>query len=277
MNIREAIIMIRSKLSPLLGEYALPQAEQILESLLHISRTDLYLSGNRVLNSKFIDELNSIVQRRLTGEPLQYILGKVYFYSREFSVTKDVLIPRPDTEVLIEQVLSNEKQKRCLFADVGTGSGIISCILTEEKPDWTGIGIDISAEALKIAKSNRKTGNLHFLRADLLSSIKHLRIFDFLVSNPPYISEEDYKNLDASVRDFEPPQALYGGYDGLQFYRRLAIDSRRLLRSSSNIYCEIGYNQELMVKSIFKENGWKKIQVVKDLNNLPRVIIASYF
>jgi release factor glutamine methyltransferase len=275
MNIHEALKLFQDSLGSKLGDHCLPQAEQTLETLLHCNRTELYMHKEKQLSPEIISRLESIIDRRLNGEPLQYILGNVFFYNREFRVTPDVLIPRPDTEVLVEQVLSIEKSKGCLFADVGTGSGIISCILSEERPGWSGIGIDISKEALKVAISNRKTSNLNFVCADLLSAMSKAPRFDFLVSNPPYISADELKTLDISVRGYEPLLALYGGIDGLLFYRKLAEESSGHLVAGGRLYCEIGYNQEQMVKSIFTSFGWERFRVIKDLGGNSRVIITE--
>lgn len=275
MNIREALKLFQEKLGLKLGDYCLPQAEQTLETLLQCKRTELYINKEKLLSSEVISRFKSIIQRRLNGEPLQYILGNVFFYNREFKVTPDVLIPRPDTETLVEQVLSIEKSTECLFADIGTGSGIIACILAEERPKWNGVGIDISTNALKIAASNRQTSNLKFICADLLSAIKEKPRFDFIVSNPPYISANELKTLDSSVRDFEPLIALYGGVDGLLFYRKLAEKASDYLVEGGKLYCEIGYNQEQMVESIFNSYGWEHPRVVKDLGGNPRVLITA--
>ena len=275
MNIHEALKLFQDRLGLKLGDYCLPQAEQTLETLLACNRTELYLHKGKQLNPEIISQLESVIDRRLNGEPLQYILGSVFFYNREFRITPDVLIPRPDTEVLVEQVLSIEKSGKCLFADVGTGSGIISCILAEERHGWSGVGMDISKEALKVAISNRKTSNLNFVCSDLFSALSNVPRFDFIVSNPPYISADELKTIDISVRGYEPLIALYGGVDGLLFYRRLAEEASGHLVAGGRLYCEIGYNQEQVVKSIFKSFGWEKFRVIKDLGGNSRVIITE--
>ena len=274
MNIGQAIRFITEKLSPVSGEFALPQTEQIFESLLKCSRSELYLHSDIPLDSSTLRSLQSILERLLQNEPLPYVLGKTYFYSREFIVNARVLIPRPDTETLVDQVLANEKQNECFFADIGIGSGIISCILTEINPGWKAVGVDISIEALRVARVNNRKSTVYLLRADLLCAFRQSEEFDFLVSNPPYISEGEMNTLDPSVRDYEPVTALYGGGDGLDFYRRLASDSKNLIKSSGRIYCEIGYNQEFHVKEIFSSEGWTEIEITKDLAGRSRVIRA---
>ncbi len=274
MTTGQALQFLKNKLTPLLGDLALPQSEQILQFILSCSRSELYLNLSTELDKSLIPQMSAILERSLSGEPLPYITGKAFFYSREFAVTPDVLIPRPDTETLIEAVLANQKQKQCLFADIGTGSGILSCILTEHNTGWKAIAVDISFSALKVARSNCRSG-IYFICADLLSSFKAMPVLDFIVSNPPYISADEMKVLDSSVSDFEPHRALYGGRDGLDFYRKLALGSSAFLKSEGRIYCEIGYNQELQVREIFKDSGWSDISVIKDLSGNFRVIMAT--
>jgi release factor glutamine methyltransferase len=273
MNIIDTLHFIQSQLKSSVGEFALPQSEEILQSLLQCSRSTLYLRSKESVDPNIIKTIESIVKRRLKGEPLQYILGKVFFYSREFNVTPDVLIPRPDTEILVEQVLLHEKKQSCFFADIGTGSGIIACILTETQPEWKAIGIDISYKSLLIAKSNIQSP-VHLLCGDLLKSIKEKSLFDFIVSNPPYISDTAINALDPGVKDFEPWHALSGGIDGLQFYRYLSSEAHHVLIPGGALYCEIGFDQEAAVKELFFTRGWKDLRIFKDLGGHARVIRA---
>ena len=273
MNTVEALKYIQSRLHPTIGGHSIGQSETILELILKCSRTALYLD-NKIISSDLLSEIDSIIDRRLTGEPLQYILGKVFFYSREFTVSPEVLIPRPDTEILVEQVLLHEKKTNCCFADIGTGSGIIACILTESNPGWKGIGVDISYKSLLIARQNVQTG-VNLLCSDLLKAIKMDKQFDFIVSNPPYISESELETLEPQVKDFEPRRALSGGKDGLDFYRYLANDTKYWIKPGGYIYCEIGYNQEYEVMELFSINDWEDISSVKDLGGNSRVIRAK--
>jgi release factor glutamine methyltransferase len=273
MTVYEALRFIQSQLQPAIGDYAVPQSEEILETLLKCSRTELYLKSKDHLDQLFTDQVDVIINRRLQGEPLQYILGQVYFYSREFAVTPDVLIPRPDTEILVEKVLLHEKNRDGNFADIGTGSGIIACILTEENPGWNALAIDVSYRSLLVARQNIRS-QVHLLCADLLNSIKPNHLFNFIVSNPPYISATEMNALDHDVVDFEPHRALFGGNDGLDFYRYLSLQASNWIIKGGAIYCEIGYNQENEVKELFSNNGWRGIAIFKDLGGNPRVIRA---
>jgi release factor glutamine methyltransferase len=215
-----------------------------------------------------------VISRRLTREPLPYILGSAFFHSKEFLVSNAVLIPRPDTEVLVEEVLEIEPEGPLFFLDVGTGSGAISESLARQRPQWKGVGLDISVMALKIARTNCSV-QIGLVCGDLFSALKTGRHFDFIVCNPPYISEKEMAELDPSVRNFEPMSALFGGTDGLDFYRALAEKSEALLKKKGRIYCEIGYAQGEAVRKIFFDQGWKNILQFPDLAGRPRVIIAQ--
>jgi release factor glutamine methyltransferase len=273
MTVHEALHYIQSQLQPVIGEYAIPQSEEILESLLKCSRTELYLQSKDPITDLHVKQIDAIIARRMHGEPLQYILGQVYFYSREFKITPDVLIPRPDTEILVEQVLLHEKNRNAIFADIGTGSGIIACILTEENPEWIALAIDISYRSLMVARQNIRS-QVHLLCADLLNSLKQNHRFNFIVSNPPYISDTELNALDRDVLDFEPHRALSGGTDGLDFYRYLSSQASSWIIEGGAIYCEIGYNQENAVKELFFNKGWREICIFRDLGDNPRVIRA---
>jgi release factor glutamine methyltransferase len=275
MTVIETIRSIQSKLLPVSGECALPEAERILGFLLGCSRSALYLSAQKELPHAIIQNIESIVGRRRTDEPLAYVLGSAYFYNREFMVTPDVLIPRPDTEILVEEVLKKETSAACRFLDMGTGSGCIAAILTESNPSWRAMATDLSFAALKVARANGN-GRISFCRCDRLSAFKNSARgrFDFIVSNPPYIASPIIETLPGSVRRFEPVAALDGGDDGLAFYRSLAVDAPPLLKQGGRIYCEIGYDQGKTVPEIFSLQGWTGISVTKDLGGRDRVLRA---
>jgi release factor glutamine methyltransferase len=256
-----------------LGDFARVQAEEILMHFTGYSRTELMLRSGEEIDSATIDTISNVVKRRISGEPLQYILGTAYFYSREFKVNPDVLIPRPDTEILIEQILNHESRNSARFADIGTGSGIIACILTEERPSWSAVAVDISVKALRTAIVNSSTG-IRFICADLLNALKKEHQFDFIVSNPPYISLDEYATLDISVKNHEPPCALTDNADGLGFYRYFAQQAHNWIRTDGSFYCEIGYNQGDAVKTLLFDHGWRNVRLVRDLGGNDRVICA---
>jgi release factor glutamine methyltransferase len=241
--------------------------------MLQCSRSELYIKADHVISGERHNKIETAIKRRLAHEPLPYILGFAFFHSKEFLVSNAVLIPRPDTEVLVEKVLEIEPEGPCSFLDVGTGSGAIAECLAGRRPQWKAVGLDISEQALKIAKINcgKKIG---LVCGDLFSALKMTPHFDFIVSNPPYISGKEMAELDASVKDFEPVFALYGGTDGLDFYRVLAEKSKDLLKKGGCIYCEIGFAQGKEVRKIFSDRDWKNILQFPDLAGRPRVIVA---
>ncbi|MGB7566282.1 MAG: peptide chain release factor N(5)-glutamine methyltransferase [Chitinivibrionales bacterium] len=265
---------VKTRIQPIAGECALNEAEIILQHVLHCSRSELYVKTGRRIPREQRNTIKAAIKRRLTDEPLPYILGRAYFHSKEFLVSNAVLIPRPDTEILVEKVLEIEPEDTRSFLDVGTGSGAIAEILVSHRPRWKSVGLDISEQALKIAKVNC-SAKIGLLCGDLFSALKTAPYFDFIVSNPPYISEKEMTELDQSVQDFEPVSALYGGTDGLDFYRILAEKSKDLLKKGGRIYCEIGYAQGEAVQTLFSDQKWKNILQFPDLAGRPRIIIAS--
>jgi release factor glutamine methyltransferase len=273
MTRAEILHHIQEKLSVVSGEFALPEAERILTFLLNCSRSELYVSLQKELPAETSEKILKTINRRVKDEPLAYILGSAYFYNKEFIVTPDVLIPRPDTEILVEEVLKNEKSDICWFLDMGAGSGCIAAVMTEQNPQWKAVASDISFPALKIARENCPK-KVSLLCCDRLSAVKNHAQFDFIVSNPPYIKSSVLPTLDKSVRAFEPLRALDGGTDGLDFYRYLADTAKPLLKERGRIYCEIGYDQGKDVPKIFEEKGWKDISITKDFGNRPRVLQA---
>jgi release factor glutamine methyltransferase len=272
MTIGEALVHIRDALAPSNGEFALPQAEEILANITGLSRANLYISKDTELTDIDIDRISSIVTRRKNNEPLAYILESAYFYDREFFVSPSVLIPRPDTEILIEKILEQQPRTPQRFLDIGTGSGIIAAILTEHRP-WKAVALDISTNALYIAKINRRS-SFELVCSDLFAALKPIHQFDFIVSNPPYIDKESMDSLDTDVKDFEPHLALYGGDDGLFFYHQLAAQAAAFIKEEGRIYCEIGYDQLDSCRSIFLMYHWRDISITFDLNRHPRVLSA---
>jgi release factor glutamine methyltransferase len=265
---------IKARLQPIAGECALNEAEIILEHALQCSRSHLYVNADLVISKERQQVIETAIKRRLTHEPLPYILGSAFFHSKEFFISNDVLIPRPDTEVLVEKILEIESEGPLFFLDVGIGSGAIAESLASRRRLWNGVGLDISEMALKIARINCSV-QIGLVCGDLFSTLKKERHFDFIVSNPPYISETEMAKLDQSVKDFEPMVALYGGTDGLDFYRALAEKSEALLKKEGRIYCEIGYVQGEAVQNIFFDHGWKNILQFPDLAGRPRVVVAQ--
>ncbi|MGA2506706.1 MAG: peptide chain release factor N(5)-glutamine methyltransferase [Chitinispirillaceae bacterium] len=275
MTVIQTLQSIQKRCTPAAGEFALPEAERILEFLLNCSRSELYLSSQIEIPAEKNDTIETIIDRRLTGEPLAYILGSAYFYNGECVVTPDVLIPRPDTEILVEEVLKNERSFNDRFLEFGTGSGCIAAVLTGQNPSWKAVATDFSFPALKIARQNCQK-DVPLLCCDRLSAITATNRprFDFIVSNPPYIRSAVLPVLEKSVYAYEPLSALDGGTDGLDFFRYLAKEAPPLLIRGGRIYCEIGYDQGTDAPDIFSSHGWTDISVTNDMGNRPRVLRA---
>jgi release factor glutamine methyltransferase len=279
----ELLRSLRDRLAPSLGSFAPIDAEAIILESLNISKTRLYTDFSRDVNENDLTRINAILERRLKGEPLQYIFGKAYFYDREFFVNPDVLIPRPDTETLIETIINTEKDAPARFIDIGAGSGIISIILTAHQPAWKALAVDISYNSLRTAarnirnnsiSGNNTSNNILLICCDMLTAVKPQNQFDFIVSNPPYISSPQMETLGKNVVNYEPRTALHGGEDGLDYYRIISNSAKKYLKEGGRIYLEIGYDQGESVPKIFRGGGWGDIAVIQDLGGRNRVVTA---
>jgi release factor glutamine methyltransferase len=267
--------------------------ELLLAHLLKKKRMQLYLEFERDLDEKTLALLREIVKRRVAGEPLQYITGETEFFGLKFMVDKRVLIPRPETELLVETVIKRLTAERpqagtpvlpttsevAKIVDVGTGSGCIAISLAKKLPEIEITAIDVSAEALEVARGNSKLHevekNIRFLESDLLDNIPSGFVADAIVSNPPYIADGEIAKLPKEVRDFEPVRALAAGEDGLKVIRRLVMNARRVLSPSGFMALEIGAGQRLGIEEIFGQQRWDVVEVVKDLQGHERVIVAQ--
>jgi release factor glutamine methyltransferase len=258
-------------------------SELLLTHILNCKRLDLYLSFERPLQKKEIDIYRELLKRRSTFEPLQYIIGKVEFYGLEFEVNPSVLIPRPETELLVEAVIELiKKYKRPSILDIGSGSGNISIALAKNIPWCKVVGLDISEEAIKTAKRNAKLNEvdnqLMFVRQNILNGLEiGENKFDVVVSNPPYISAEEYLNLDPELKLYEPRFALSDESDGLSFYRKISVVSKSLLKDDGKLFFEVGAGQAEAVKQILIDNGYKNIVVKKDYSDIERIVIGEKF
>lgn len=218
----------------------------------------------------------NLVNKRIQGLPLQYILGEQYFMGLKFLVNEDVLIPRADTEILVYKMIELCKNLgRLRILDLCTGSGCIAISLAKNLQNSEVLATDISESSLKVAKENSKINgtNVRFLKSNLFSELTGQK-FDIIVSNPPYISADELKNLSAEVLK-EPHLALYGGKDGLDFYRRISYASKDYLNDNGIVAFEIGSTQAKDVKSILIESKYKHIEIIKDYSDNDRVVIAK--
>lgn len=247
--------------------------------LAHYLRTDrLFVITNRNCDLEVYDGYFDLISRRAAHEPVAYILNTKEFMGYDFYVDKNVLIPRPDTEILVGTVIDKVKKKRKKLIDLGTGSGCIAISCLKECPRCDAVGIDISEQALDIAQrnavSNKVNKRFSVQKCDILSEIPAGK-FDVLVSNPPYIENDVIPTLERDVKDYEPYKALNGGSDGLDFYRRISKIGTGILNQKYLIAFEVGYNQSEAVSEILKNDGYENITVISDLSGVNRVVTAQ--
>lgn len=248
-------------------------AEVLLMRALHRDRAYLYAHSDEEVTELAWIHYGRYLHERIKGKPTQYITGRQEFYGRDFRVTPDVLIPRPETEHLVSACLARiHSGDRVL--DVGTGSGAIATTLALETTARV-FASDVSIPALRVAADNARQlrANVTFLAIDLASAFAD-RSFDLVVSNPPYVPRTDEAGLQREVRDYEPHIALFAGPTGLEIYRRLIADARRVLRTGGWLLVELGYNSVDPVRAML-ETGWSQIEVQQDLAGLPRVLAAK--
>jgi release factor glutamine methyltransferase len=257
------------------GAIAAPRltAEVLLAHATHRDRAYLYAHSDEELKEVSWIHYGRYLHERLQGKPTQYITGVQEFYGREFRVTPDVLIPRPETEHLIEAALKRSVPAPGVL-DVGTGSGAIAATISLELPDARVFATDVSGRALRVAAANasRLGSCVRWIEGDLASCVRGASI-DLLVSNPPYVPSADRDGLQREVRDYEPHVALFGGPTGLEIYGRLIADARRVLRPDGWLLVELGYNSLEPVRAMLG-GLWTEIAVEHDLAGLPRVLAA---
>ena len=258
-------------------ESARLNAELLLAEILNCKRLDLYLKFDQPLRENEVDIYREWISRRGKFEPLQYIIGRVEFYGMQFKVTRDVLIPRSETEILVEEVINFAKDKSGLrILDIGTGSGNIPIALAKNLTNAEITSVDVSANAIEVAKENALLNNVESKVEFILSDIYHLKIetdlFDIVVSNPPYISAEEYPTLQKEIVDYEPSIALTDSNDGLNFYRTITEKSKSFLKKEGKIFFEIGKEQFDDVEKILLKNNFLNIKITKDYQQIERVI-----
>jgi release factor glutamine methyltransferase len=278
MNSRTLQQTLSAGISTLEGITTQPRrdAELLLLRLIERDRAFLLTHPDLLLTTDQTAQYESWLRRRALHEPIQYILGEQEFFGLTFAVTPDVLIPRPETEHLVEALLARVPHDRPLrIADVGTGSGAIAVALSYALPEAQVTGLDISEAALAIAKRNAEThhvaGRMRFLTSDVLSAVASER-FDAIVSNPPYVAEADRASLEPQVRDYEPSGALFAGTSGLDVYERLIPEAHAALEPGGWLLTEIGQGQRDALTQLL--SGWNNVGFIDDLQGIPRVACA---
>lgn len=279
LTVQRLLKKAEEKLSTVSHELARRDAEIMLAHLLDtsLSRLPLY---EQSLSHRQVDQFKSYVGRRQEGEPVAYIIGEQEFWSLTFKVNEHTLVPRPDTETLVEvglQQLPHAVPTRIL--DLGTGSGCILLSLLHERAEASGVGVDKSSNALVVAKMNSDqlglTGRCQLREGDWYQALHEGEQFDLIVSNPPYIQSSDMQTLMSDVREHEPHSALDGGVDGLDCYRRIAADVASFLCPGGTIAVEVGIGQDQDVAGLFVETGLEAVSTHVDLAGVKRVVAAK--
>ncbi|MBI5561726.1 MAG: peptide chain release factor N(5)-glutamine methyltransferase [Deltaproteobacteria bacterium] len=258
------------------------EAEFFLTHLLGCKRHELYLGAGRVLNAEERGAFADFIARRLRREPAQYIAGVTEFHGLEFKAAPEALIPRPETELLVNEALSSGLQRDAVIIDLCTGSGCVAVTIAVKLPYVTALATDISSGTLKVAEENAKRHGIahrvRFIEGDLFAPLAGLALegqASLILSNPPYVAEAEFEGLQPEVRDYEPRSALVAGPDGLEFYRRIIKDAPAFLTPGGWLMVEIGYGQAGRAADLFNADGrYNKVEVKKDLSGIERVVKA---
>jgi len=258
-------------------------ARLLVGHALHLDRARLIAQSDRILEAREINMISALAARRLQREPVSRILGQKEFWSIALAITPDVLVPRPETETVVEGALDfvvrgGLRMEKLRILDIGTGSGALLLALLRELPNATGTGTDISTGALKVARENAGRcgveGRCTFVVCDIASVVEGP--FDLLVSNPPYIAHDEITSLAPEVKNYDPTVALDGGDDGLAAYRAIAADAKRLLAPGARMFVELGAGQEAAVRDLFTNVGLTAGIARTDLAGIPRVLGAGF-
>ena len=253
-------------------------SEILMSEVINKDRTFMILNSNYELKNGSLIKFKNLIQQRYIGTPISYLIGKKNFWNYEFKINNNVLIPRPDTELIIQETLKLMKNKNKLrLLDIGTGSGCIILTLLKELKGFSGIGIDICKKSVDLAKINRNKLGLKNCVKFLKSDIDNFNYgkYDLIISNPPYIKKLSLKYLEKDVVNFEPYLALNGGIDGLSEIRRVINKSSELIKKNGRLVLEIGFNQKNDVKKLLLNKGFYINEVIKDLAKNNRCIVST--
>ena len=278
MNIQTAIQKAQLFLKKKNTKTPVLDSQILMSEAIKKEKEFIILNFDKEISNKSLEYFDKLIHQRAKGEPIAYLVKKKYFWKYQFSVNKDVLIPRPDTEVLIEEVLKLTKNKDNLnLLDVGIGSGCILISILKDKKNFYGTGIDISKKSLDICKINGKNlgviNRLKLYKSDIDNF--HFRKYDLIISNPPYIKKSKLKYLEKDVIGFEPKQALDGGVEGLSEISKVINRSSELIKKNGFLILEIGFDQKWKVKKILENKGFYIKKIVRDLSNNDRCIVSK--
>ncbi len=278
MKLKSAIIKAQTLLKKKGIESSILDSEILMSKIINKDRKYVILNPDKILSKLELDKFNNLILERAKGKPVAYLTGRKFFWKHEFNVSKDVLIPRPETELILEQALFHCKNKsKIKILDIGTGSGCILLSLLEERKDFQGIGIDISKKCLDISKINAlKLGIINrvkFYKSDIDNF--NLGKYDLIISNPPYVNRLELKYLDRDIIGYEPLSALNGGLEGISEISKVIGKSSELIKKKGKLIIEIAFNQRDKVKRILKSKGFYINKVLKDFAKNDRCIVST--
>ena len=253
-------------------------SEILLSKSIKKNKKYIILNPKEILKKKELNNFNNLVERRKRGEPIAYLTNKKEFWKNEFYVNKDVLIPRPDTELIIEQVLKiYSKESQLQVLDIGTGSGCVLLSILKDRKNFYGTGIDISQKSINVSKFNAKklkvNNRVKFYKSDVDNF--ELGKYDLIVSNPPYIKLLSFKYLERDIVNYEPKLALSGGFDGFSIIRKVINKASKLIKKKGKFILEIGFDQKNIVTQLLKKKGFYVNKALKDYGNNERCIIST--
>ena len=278
MNIENAIKNACKELKKNNISSALLDSELLLSKVINKDRRFILLNLDKELNQRDQDSFKNLIIKRSKGKPLAHLTGIKSFWKYDFKINEKILIPRPDSEIIIEEVLDIYKNKNNLnFLEIGIGSGCIALSILKEKKSFLASGVDLSRDCIKICRYNaNKLGvvnRLKLMKLDVDNLITQK--YDFIVSNPPYVKKFDLKKLNKEVKDFEPRLALDGGLEGLSVIRKVVKKSSELIKTHGKLILEIGYDQKESVKKILNDNNFYINKIAKDLAKNDRCIVST--
>lgn len=280
MTIREILLKYSKQLEEISSTPRLDVEILLQKALGDVDRLYIHLNLEKFLSEEEENLFLKLINERLNNRPIAYIVGNREFMGLDFYVQEGVLIPRPDTEILVEEVIEIGNNKGEIeILDIGTGSGAITVSLAKYLDNANLTSVDISDIALEVGKKNAISNNvdnkIEFIKSNLFTEIDKDKKFDVIVSNPPYIRKKDVENLESQVKDFEPYTALEGGEDGLDFYRKITQQAKLYLKENGVLAYEVGHDQSEDVSKLMKINGYTNIYIKKDLQGIDRVVIGT--